>query len=266
MNDRTPTTGPVRAVVFDLGGTLEDVTYDHELRAGAAHDLLRLMVERGLHPQLTAEEVGAHVAAGLDAYTRWREQTEIELPPERVWGEFIFPDCGLDAGRLADTAEELAFFFETHFFRRSVRPEAAEALDGLAARGYRKAVISNIMSRRLVGVKLAEYGIAHHFDPIVSSSVFGRRKPHEGIFLECARLLGLPPAECAYVGDTISRDVNGARRAGYGLAIQIKSFLTAKSDKATDITPPDAVVQDLREVLAVVETWHRQPAARAAGR
>lgn len=249
---RSMTINPIRAVVFDLGGTLEDTSYDRELRAEAAHGLLRLMIERGLDPGLPAEEVGAHVAAGVDAYARWREQTEIELPPERIWAEYVFPDFELPAARLADVSEELFFFYETHFFRRSVRPEAAAALHVLAENGFRLAVISNVISRSLVPIKLAEYGIAHYFDPILTSASFGWRKPNERIFLQCARLMGLQPAACAYVGDTVSRDVNGARRAGYGLAIQIKSFLTDKADKKTDTETPDAVIRDLCEVLGVL--------------
>ncbi len=61
--------------------------------------------------------------------------------------------------------------------------------------------------------------------------------------------MGLAPAECAYVGDTISRDVRGARRAGYGLAIQIRSFLTLQSDTAAETELPDAVITDLTQVL-----------------
>ncbi len=266
MDDRNPTSCPLRAVVFDLGGTLEETTYNQELRAGAAHDLLRFMIERGLDPHLGADEVGARVAAGMQACVRWREQAEMELPPERLWVEFVFSGCDLPAGRLADAGEELAFFYEKRFFRRALRPGAGEALDALAAHGYRLAVISNVMSRGLVPFKLAEYGIVQHFDPVLTSSVFGRRKPNEGIFLESARLMGLDPRECAYVGDTISRDVNGARRAGYGMAIQIKSFLTTKSDNATDVTQPDAVVQDLREILAVVEMRNNELAEDIAGR
>lgn len=242
----------IRAVIFDLGGTLEDTSYNDALRAEAAHGLRRLMIARGLDPRLSAEEVSAHVAAGMDAYTRWREQTEIELPPEQVWAEYVFPDRGLPKEELAAAAEELIFFYETHFFRRSVRPEATAALQALAESGYRLAVISNIISRSLVPIKLAEYGIAHFFDPILTSSNFGWRKPNERIFLECARQLDLPPAACAYVGDTISRDVSGARRAGYGLAIQIKSFLTDKADRPTDVEPPDAVIHHLTEVVDLV--------------
>lgn len=249
---RSMTIIPIRAVAFDLGGTLEDTSYDRELRAEAAHGLLCLMIQRGLDPRLSAEEVDDHVAAGMDAYARWREQTEIELSPARVWAEYVFPDCNLPAGQLEDVAEELIFFHETHFFRRSVRPEAAATLQALNENGYRLAVISNVISRSMVPIKLAEYGIAHYFDPILTSANLGWRKPNEHIFLECARLLGLPPGACAYVGDTVSRDVNGARRAGYGLAIQIKSFLTGKADKETDTGPPDAMIRDLYEVLGVL--------------
>jgi putative hydrolase of the HAD superfamily len=108
------------------------------------------------------------------------------------------------------------------------------------------------MSRQLVPCRLIEYGIAHYFDPVVTSSCLGWRKPNERIFDEAARLVQLPPEACAYVGDTVSRDVIGARRAGYGLAIQIRSFLTEKSDLGVDPVPPDAVIQDLGQVVALL--------------
>ncbi len=94
--------------------------------------------------------------------------------------------------------------------------------------------------------------VHHYFDPIVTSASLSIRKPHPRIFLEAARLMDLPPAACAYVGDTVSRDVVGARRAGYGLAIQITSFLTGKSDRETDTEAPDALIRDLREVVDLV--------------
>ncbi len=243
---------PIRAVVFDLGGTLEETYYDDALRATATGGLQQLLIERDLDPGLPLPDLQATVLAGLLAYTDWREQTEIELPPEQVWTEYIFPAAGLPKERLMAAAEDLTFFYETQFQARTLRPETPAALEALRTRGYHLAVISNIISRRMVQVKLEEYGIAHFFDPILTSSNFGWRKPNARIFLECASRLGLPPAECAYVGDTVSRDVIGARRAGYGLAIQIKSFLTTKADKATDVEPPDAIIRDLWEVVAVM--------------
>ena len=242
----------LRAVAFDLGGTLEDLYYDDAIRRQATRDLQRFLSERGLDPRLPLPELQATVVSGMKAYQDWREKLEVELPPEQVWTEFVFPNHGLPKNRLMAEAEEITFFYETHFHIRTLRPEAPAALAALREQGFRLAVISNIISRRMVQVKLEEYGIGHYFDPVVTSSNFGWRKPNERIFLEAARLMGCAPAECAYVGDTVSRDVSGAHRAGYTLAIQIKSFLTDKADKATDVEPPDAVIHDLRQVVDLV--------------
>ncbi len=253
-------THPIRAVVFDMGGTLENLYYDDAIRQEATRGLQELLVERKLDPGLSLPDLQATVAAGLEAYQAWREKTESELPPERVWTEYIFPNHGLSRARLAAAAEELAFFYDTHYHVRSLRPEAPIVLEALHRQGLRLAIISNVISRRLVPYKLVEYGIAHYFDPVVTSSTFGWRKPNASIFEEAARLMQLPPAACAYVGDTVSRDVIGARRAKYGLAILIKSFLTDKADRASDSVLPDAVVRDLTEVVNLVtlstETVH----------
>jgi putative hydrolase of the HAD superfamily len=242
----------IRAVAFDLGGTLEEVTFDDALRLEATAGLRELLARHGLDPGLDVAGLHAVVARGMQAYRQWREQEEVELPPERVWADYILPDRGLDRERLEAAAEELAFYYESHFFRRSMRPEVPEVLARLQARGLRLAVISNITSRRLVRHCLRSYGIEPYFDPVVSSCVLGWRKPNPRIFLEAARLMGCEPAACAYVGDTVSRDVAGAQRAGYGLAIQIRSFLTALSDTEDDVAQPDAVVNDLSEVVGLV--------------
>jgi putative hydrolase of the HAD superfamily len=176
----------------------------------------------------------------------------VELPSARVWNEFVFSACDLPADRVEAIAETLSLFYENHFFQRSLRPEARRGLQALQERGLRLAVISNVISLRLVPDNLEAYGLTHYFEAVITSSGLGARKPNPRIFLEAARLVGVPPSACAYVGDTVSRDVIGARRAGYGLAIQIKSFLTAQSDRDTDTEAPDAVVTSLLEVVDVI--------------
>jgi putative hydrolase of the HAD superfamily len=243
---------PIRAVVFDMGGTLEDLTYDETLRQEATRGLRDVLRRRALDPGLSLPDLRAAVSSGLEAYQAWREQSEVELPPERVWTDYIFANHNLSREGLMAAADDLALFYETHFYRRSLRPEAPAALEALREKGFRLAIISNTLSRSLVPCKLAEYDIAHYFDPVVTSASLGWRKPNERIFAEAARLLQLPPRACAYVGDTVSRDVIGARRASYGSVLQIKSFLTAKSDWGTGSVPPDAVIQDLRQITELV--------------
>jgi len=250
----------IQAVLFDMGGTLEELYNDEAIRQEATQGLRELLRERELDPGLSLPDLQATVSSGLKAYQSWRKQSEVELSPDIVWGEYILAGHGLSQERLAAAAEDIALFYETHYHRRSLRPEAPATLEALHQQGFRLAIISNVISRRLVPCKLAEYGIAHYFEPVVTSSGLGWRKPNERIFDEATRLMQLPPEACAYVGDTVSRDVIGARRAGYGLAIQIKSFLTAKSDRGVDSVPPDAVIQDLRQVVALLtpdtETVH----------
>jgi putative hydrolase of the HAD superfamily len=255
------TINPIRAVVFDMGGTLEDLYYDDTSRMQATAGLRELLAELGLDPGMGLSDLNTTVLAGMKAYQEWRQANERELPPERVWTEYIFPNHGPSEQRLMEAAEDVTFFYETHYQTRSLRPEAPAVLETLRKKGFRLAIISNMISRGLVQRKLVEYGIARYFNPVLTSSNLGWRKPNTIIFEEATRLMQLPPAACAYVGDTISRDVIGARRAGYGLAIQILSFLTNQADWGTDaeLLPdrglgPDAVIHNLTQVVDLVTT------------
>jgi putative hydrolase of the HAD superfamily len=245
-------TEPIQAVLFDMGGTLESLYYDETIRQRGACELIEFLRRQGMDPGLNPSELQAAVVSGMEAYRAWREQSELELSPERVWAEYIFPDRGLSKERLAAVAEDLATLYDTRFQVRTLRPEAPAVLQELTTRGFRLAVISNVLSRGLVGSCLAEYGIAHYFEQVVTSAHFGWRKPNRRIFDEAVRLMALPCGSCAYVGDTLSRDVIGARRAGYGLAIQIRSFLTDRSDLGIVDVAPDATIQDLMQVVELV--------------
>ena len=88
----------------------------------------------------------------------------------------------------------------------------------------------------------------HLFKTLVHASQFGWRKPHPAPFLEAARLSGMLPEECAYVGDRPSRDVIGAREAGFGMVIQL-----SLSAEPTEVEPcpmwPDAIVEHISDLL-----------------
>ncbi|MBI5034357.1 MAG: HAD family hydrolase [Chloroflexi bacterium] len=249
----------IRAVIFDLGGTLEDVYYDDTLRLNAMPGFQSIFAKHQLDLKLSPPELYAVIQAGMNKYGRWREETEQELPPERLWTEFIFADLTLPQAKLAAMGEELSLHWDAHCSQRALRPKAPTALVTLHQRGLHLGLISNILSREMVPLNLEAYGIAKYFQVVLTSCTFGWRKPSPKIFLEMARRLDVAPADCTYVGDTISRDVIGAHRAGYGLAIQIKSFLTGQSDRATDTEPPDAIIQDLNQVIDIINVPEEQP-------
>src|SRR6185369_7030861 len=101
-----------------------------------------------------------------------------------------------------------------------------------------------------VPTNLKEYGIINYFHPIVLSSEYGRRKPDPCIFHYAARLIHAPTSRCAYVGDRIIRDIEGARRAGFGLAIQIHhDFDHGENDIGYT---PDAVIENMTELPEIL--------------
>ena len=67
-------------------------------------------------------------------------------------------------------------------------------------------------------------------------------------------LLQLAPEECAFVGDTVSRDVIGSRRMGFGRVFKIGSFLTPIKDLGVygDFAP-DYEIEDIYDVYTILK-------------
>ena len=212
----------IQAVFFDMGGTIETYGYTRQLRLEATAGIRQRLQQAGVDLGLTDEALYEVISAGLESYKRFSIASLDELPPQRVWSEFIFRDYDIDRGRLAAIAEELAFLVETSYFGRAMRPEMPAVLEAIRRMGLKIGLISNVNSRGQVPANLKAYGIYEYFDPIVLSSEYGRRKPDPAIFHYAARLASVPASKCAYVGDRIARDIDGARRAGFGLAVQIQ--------------------------------------------
>ena len=105
---------------------------------------------------------------------------------------------------------------------------------------------------------LEQYGIRDYFEDVTLSSVTGYRKPHPSIFQISLRQMQAKPEECAYVGDTISRDIIGAKRMHFGAAIQIQSFLSAQKDAGVDAAyQPDHIIREVPELVDYLEERNR---------
>jgi putative hydrolase of the HAD superfamily len=90
--------------------------------------------------------------------------------------------------------------------------DVVPALDALASRGVRLAVISN-WDERLRGL-LSVLGLDRHFEAFVISCEIGFSKPSPVIFEEAAVKLGLPADAILHIGDSAKMDVAGATGAG----------------------------------------------------
>jgi len=241
----------IQAVIFDMGGTIETFGYTRELRLETTAIIQQRLVDAGIDLRLSNEQLYDVISSGLDRYKRWCLQSLEELPSRRVWSEYILQDFNLDKEKIAEISEELMLLIETRFYRRAMRPEMPEVLRAIKQMGLKIGIISNVNSLGQVPTNLKEYGIIDYFDPIVLSSEYGCRKPDPSIFHYAARLINAPTSQCVYVGDRIIRDIEGARRAGFGLAIQIRhNFEHGEND--TGFTP-DAVLENMTELLSILK-------------
>ena len=98
-----------------------------------------------------------------------------------------------------------------------VKEGADEFLEEVKAwrrEGLKVGVLSNFDSR-LSGI-LSDLGISGYFDFVLTSGEAGHSKPSPEIFALAMSEAGVSdPSECVHVGDSLSRDVEGAKGAGW---------------------------------------------------
>ena len=241
----------IKAVFFDMGGTIETFEYTRELRVNATAVIQQRLMDAGIDLRLTTEELYQVISSGLSSYKQWSLQTMEELSPQRVWSDYIFAGREMDRNTLADISENLMFLIETEFYVRAMRPEVPKVLQAIKEMGLKIGLISNVNSRGQAPVNLEKYGIIDYFHPIVLSSEYGYRKPDPAIFHHAARLANVPASQCLYVGDRVARDIDGARRAGFGRAVQIRhKFAHGENDEGAS---PDAIIDNLTELLDILK-------------
>src|SRR5262245_5913620 len=133
----------------------------------------------------------------------------------------------------------------SHFTMYDDVPDVLRALHGS---GLKIGLISN--SHRCLSSFEAHFELRGLFSVAVSSVEHGYMKPHPSIFEAALRGAGVQAAEAVMVGDSLTHDVDGARRLG------MRGVLVARSGPVE--APPEVpVIQSLRELPAVLQTLNR---------
>lgn len=241
----------LKAVLFDMGGTIETFVSTPEQRLKSVPGIREYLHSAGIDLALNDEALLEVVTKGIKKYHEHCLKTLIEYPCEQVWREYILAGLSYDPTRLADVAEKLMVHIENHFYIRQMRPEIPEVLQSIREMGLKTGIISNVNSINQVPGNLDRYQIRQYFDTVVLSSEYGIRKPDPSIFHYTARLLNVPTSACAYIGDRIARDVIGSKKAGFRLAIQIEHDFDHGEEDTGAV--PDAVIRDMRELLGILK-------------
>jgi len=120
-----------------------------------------------------------------------------------------------------------------------------EVLAVIERAGLRWGVVTN-KPGWLTTPLLEELGLAARCGCVVSGDTLAERKPHPLPLLHAARLLGVEPSECVYLGDA-ERDVQAARNAGMIPLVAGFGYLNDGDDPAT--WQPEAVLGRPEELL-----------------
>jgi len=195
----------VRAVLFDLDGTLLDTAPD---MVGALNELRR---EESL-AALPYEAVRGAVSHGAARVVRTG-----------------FPDA--DAQTSALLQRRFLDIYRGALCRETQLFSGMEqVLETLAKRGIKAGIVTN-KAAWLTEPLLEQLGLRARFACVVSGDTLAEKKPHPLPLLHAAALAGVEPQSCIYVGDA-ERDVQAAHAAGMPALVANYGYLLPGEDAA----------------------------------
>jgi phosphoglycolate phosphatase len=197
----------IRAVLFDLDGTLVDTAPD----LGYALNLQR--AQHGLPP--LADEIirpqASHGARGLLG-------VGFDLQPEDL--------------PFARMREEFLQLYADNICRHSRPfPGILDLLAELDARGLKWGVVTN-KPARFTEPLMSILDLAERAACIVSGDTCPQPKPHPAPMLAAAELCGAAPAQCLYLGDA-ERDIQAARAAAMPALVAAWGYLDSSDQPHT---------------------------------
>ena len=239
-----PSKADIEAIFLDLGNTLRILTKDEQHQTQAREKIAQL-----INSEESAQELCLRLDERYKVYRKWAFQTKIEASETELWTKWLLPD--VPANKIVPIATELTFQYRQTMGKRVTQSGAKQIISELSKRGYQLGIISNVITSREVPDWLDEDGLTAYFTTVVLSSVFGRRKPDPEIYWEAARLIGVTPEKCVYVGDNLSRDVEGTRLAGFGMVVILIDRNEYEKQLPIQENHPDVIIHEFKQLLEI---------------
>jgi putative hydrolase of the HAD superfamily len=205
----------VKAVLFDLGGTLIKTT---EIPSVMKRILEDCGIDRSLEEVYQAWR---KVDEGLD----FRGLTELLDEFWVQWNVRI-----LRSLQVSSNTRMLAEFIATHWWDYSdvtLYSDAEKMLPLLKERGLKMGVVTNGLQSDVDEI-LPRVGLQDFFDVVVVIDTLRKMKPDVEVFRYALEKLGAVPSEAVFVGDEIEADYKGAKGAG------LTVFLVDRDGKVQD--------------------------------
>ena len=242
----------IKAIVFDINGTLIDIQTDE----GSEE------VYRGISHFLTYQGIRAHRWEVRDEYFQLMDEqrkASSEAFPEfdavELWREYLRrrPEAcrALHPEKLQWLPLVLAEMYRgISRFRLQLYPEVQNVLDELSRR-YKLAALSDAQSAWALP-EMRAVGLDGYFQTIIVSGDCGYRKPDSRIFQAALAGLDVRPENVLFVGNDMYRDIYGASRAG----MKTVFFSSNQGRKKANGAEPDYIIYrfaELRQAIAFFE-------------
>ena len=234
----------IEAIFLDVGNTLRVVVEDAQFQADSKRALVELT-----GAQMSPDDFFELLEERYKVLRKRAKEQLIEASEKEMWTQWMLPD--FPAEKIAPLSGKLTRLWRDSDGRRVARPDVKSTVIELHRRGYILGIIANTITETEIPDWLVEDGLTEYFKEVVLSSKVGSRKPGPEIYWEAARRIGVEPERCVYVGDNPVRDVEGARKAGYGLMIVIHEPATLKKEPQKSEYKPDYTIQNLSELLDI---------------
>jgi len=206
----------VEVVLLDALGTLVELQPPAPRLRAALLDLAGIDVGE----RAAARAFGAEIDHYLANHLRGRDQDGLHVLREEC---AVVMSEELEAPGLERATVRRAMLRALEF---RAFPDALPALRALRARDVQLVVVSNWDCSLPDWLERA--GFRGMLDGVVSSAVVGAAKPSPAVFLAALELVGASAAQALHVGDSVDRDVEGARAAG------LRAVLMARDGLASD--------------------------------
>jgi HAD superfamily hydrolase (TIGR01509 family) len=232
----------IEAIFIDTGNTMRIVKQDPVSQYRAMEQIAKLIGAQRL-PESFFDVLNQR----YESYKKWAKETLLQVSEVELWTRWMLPEYPV--AQVTSCAERLTELWLQRGGLRVPRPDVKPTIIELSQRGYTLGIIANTLSKTEIPRWLETDGLSQYFKSVILSATFGRRKPDPYIYLEAARVAGVEPSKCAYVGDNPSRDIAGAREAGYGMVVILLERETLAKEAPSGGHKPDGIIGTFPELL-----------------
>ena len=245
----------IRAILFDLGGTL--------MYARGAWQPIHERADRALTKSLHAQGLKIDIRTfatqfreHLHKYYSERDKDLYETSYMSVLKEMLI-DEGHENITETGLRSALDAMFAVTQSNWRLEKDAIPTLKQLESSGYRMGIVSNAGDNKDVFQLVERFELEPFFDFVLTSAACSYRKPHPRIFEVALAHWNIPANEAVMVGDTLEADINGAQKVGL-LGVWVTRRTTHTTDELQHIKPDFSLggLNELCPILEQISTTH----------